>query len=468
MRSAPGFDTAPPAGDWLVATVGRLVRLPAGDLSGLDVVELREAAAGLARVRAWVEGCSARVLAGLSRAAGPLAVADVLRGEGGSGREVRRRHDVAVGVGLAPVFAGALESGVVSPDHVVALVKVRNRALVSGAQHGLLDQAVGSTPEQFVRCLAAWDDALDGDGGASAERVRWTKRKLSFGTADDAMGSTTVILPPSEHAILQHAVGRVADEIWRRGDDRTATVAQRRADALLEIVARAMSHPTQSAPTQSAPTQSAPTQSAPCPGDDAVAGESGGAGGCELDGGPRDGEGAVPRPNRPAGLRPTMIVIIDEGSLLGRLDAAGTCRTAEGAAISISEARRLACCADIIPVVLSGDGRVLDVGRKRRWVTDAQWWALLARDQGCVIRGCTAAVMHTEAHHMLAWEHGGRTDVANLVLLCARHHRDLHHCAWKTRIIGARVHITDTAGRTIPTRDPRPQSRPRPRHPPRS
>ena len=319
-------------------------------------------------------------------------------------------------------------------------MKVRNRALVGGAQHGLLDQAVGSTPEEFVRCLAAWDDALDGDDGASAERVRWTKRKLSFGTADDAMGSTTVILPPSEHAILQHAVGRVADEIWRRGDDRTATVAQRRADALLEIVARAMGHPTPSAPTQSAPCRS----------------------------GERGGEGAVPRPNRPVGLRPTMIVIIDEGSLLGRLDAAGICRTAEGAAISISEARRLACYADIIPVVLSGDGRVLDVGRKRRWVTDAQWWALLARDHGCVIRGCTAAVMHTEAHHMLAWEHGGRTDVANLVLLCARHHRDLHHCAWKTRIIDGRVHITDTAGRTIPTRDPRPRSRSRPRHPGRT
>ena len=149
-----------------------------------------------------------------------------------------------------------------------------------------------------------------------------------------------------------------------------------------------------------------------------------------------------------------MIVIVDEGSLLGRLDAAGISRTVDGTPISPAEARRLACAADIIPVVLRGDGRVLDVGRKRRLITDAQWWALLARDHGCVIAGCTATVWHCEAHHCQPWEHGGPTTLANLCLLCATHHRQLHHNNWTASVHHARTHITDTTGTTIPTTNP--------------
>jgi len=167
-------------------------------------------------------------------------VSAVLAGEGGSGREVRRRHDVVAAVGVAPVFAGALEAGRVSVDHVAALGRVRHASLVADAQHGLLAQALDATPEEFVRRLAAWDDALDADGGASADRLRWAKRRVSFHDRADGMGVAEAVLPPAEQTVLRDAVLHVAGELWRDSGDRTATVAQRHADALIEIVARAM------------------------------------------------------------------------------------------------------------------------------------------------------------------------------------------------------------------------------------
>ncbi|MGI8692315.1 MAG: HNH endonuclease signature motif containing protein [Geodermatophilaceae bacterium] len=35
-----------------------------------------------------------------------------------------------------------------------------------------------------------------------------------------------------------------------------------------------------------------------------------------------------------------------------------------------------------------------------------------------------------DAHHVIGWYHGGRTDLSNLVLLCRRHHRAVHRGVW--------------------------------------
>ena len=43
----------------------------------------------------------------------------------------------------------------------------------------------------------------------------------------------------------------------------------------------------------------------------------------------------------------------------------------------------------------------------------------------CQYPGCTAA-RELEAHHLVADEHGGETELANLILLCPRHHKRLH------------------------------------------
>ncbi|MDO5683390.1 MAG: DUF222 domain-containing protein [Propionibacteriaceae bacterium] len=94
-----------------------------------------------------------------------------------------------------------------------------------------------------------------------------------------------------------------------------------------------------------------------------------------------------------------------------------------GAHITAREARRLACDADLLPIVLDTHGVPLDVGREHRLVTAPLRAALTARDQGCAFPGCDRGPTECEAHHIQPWWAGGPTSLNNLVLLCPRHHR---------------------------------------------
>jgi hypothetical protein len=94
--------------------------------------------------------------------------------------------------------------------------------------------------------------------------------------------------------------------------------------------------------------------------------------------------------------------------------------------ITAAEARRLACTAHIVPVVLGGDSEILDLGRARRLFTAAQRKALLLRDRTCRAEGCDIPGTWAEAHHWDPWSGGGRTDLADGVLLCHHHHQRVH------------------------------------------
>ena len=60
------------------------------------------------------------------------------------------------------------------------------------------------------------------------------------------------------------------------------------------------------------------------------------------------------------------------------------CTLDTGGRISATEARRLACSAGIVPMVLGGRGQVLDVGRRRPCTPKPCGWRWASRD------GCTA------------------------------------------------------------------------------
>ena len=74
--------------------------------------------------------------------------------------------------------------------------------------------------------------------------------------------------------------------------------------------------------------------------------------------------------------------------LLADLDAAGVCTLDTGGQISAAEARRLACSAGIIPMVLGGKSQVLEMGRKRRFHTEPMRIAMGVRDGGCTTEHC--------------------------------------------------------------------------------
>ncbi len=128
----------------------------------------------------------------------------------------------------------------------------------------------------------------------------------------------------------------------------------------------------------------------------------------------------------------TVVVTMTLETLTGGL-AAATLDT--GDRIAAHTARRLACEAGIIPVVLSGRREVLDQGRRKRLFTRAQRIALATRDRGCTAAGCRTAAWFCHAHHDQPWATGGTTDLINGRLLCPTHHRTAHDPRYESRVL---------------------------------
>ena len=123
------------------------------------------------------------------------------------------------------------------------------------------------------------------------------------------------------------------------------------------------------------------------------------------------------------GTATTLVVTLDLEALVEGL---GSAELATGAKISAGEARRLACNAHLVPAVLGGKSEVLDLGRARRLFSPAQRKAMTIRDRGCRATGCDIPAAWTEAHHLRPWSTGGKTDLADGVLLCSWHHHRAH------------------------------------------
>ena len=118
-------------------------------------------------------------------------------------------------------------------------------------------------------------------------------------------------------------------------------------------------------------------------------------------------------------------------------------------------ARRLACDAGIVPVVLGSRSEPLDVGRLSYTVPDGLRRALHTRDRGCTYPSCTRRPRRCHAHHIHHWADGGTTSLDNLTLLCRYHHHLIHHDQWTVQMINGRPEYT-------PPRWIDPHQRPRP------
>jgi hypothetical protein len=140
----------------------------------------------------------------------------------------------------------------------------------------------------------------------------------------------------------------------------------------------------------------------------------------------------VPDTGLPAqgGTTTSVTVTLDLDTLLTGI---GVATTSTGDRVTAEQARRLACQARIIPVVLGRKGEVLDLGRSARLFSPAQRKALAIRDQGCTAEGCSIPAAWCEAHHaQQPWSQGGRTDLADGKLLCSFHHHRAHDPGWIT------------------------------------
>lgn len=194
------------------------------------------------------------------------------------------------------------------------------------------------------------------------------------GVAGTGMCEYRLVLDPEAAAIVDAAVAGLSrpqpDAVTGARDPRPA--ATRRADALVELVQRALSGP----------------------------------------------------PTRPGMPQTQLVVTMGFEVLAGAVRGAGL--TPAGAVVTVETVRRLACDAEIIPAVLGTSSQVVDLGRSRRLVSRGQRTKLWLRDAHCTYPGCTIPAAWTQAHHIRHWSDGGPTNESNLALLCARHHTVVH------------------------------------------
>jgi hypothetical protein len=276
----------------------------------------------------------------------------------------------------------------------------------------LIDQARQLRPEELSRLVRHHTEQVRPPRDEDAlDRGRRDARGLWF-TQPNATGMVGLrgVLDPEGAAILKSAIDPLSvprpekDEDGRTIAEDERTPARRRMDALLEMVQR----------------------------------------------------GVASAKGVPTTDKAKVVVLIDLDTLLGDLNpnvpeafrrksAADGCAgtgsgiTLSGDVLSPGVVRRMACDAEIIPMVLGGDSEPLDVGRGERLYTRAQRLALIARDRECTWTGCTVPGSWCDAHHTVHWSRGGHTTVESGALLCRRHHTEVHDRDLTATVTGSGV-----------------------------
>lgn len=389
--------------------IERVNALSSRDTSKFSVAELREGLNDIRSLRAWLDSLQSRLVAMMSELKSVMPEVELIRESGLSTSDVRKVMARTETIGSVPVFGEALAEGNVTSAHVDALsagLKIlgeQSDKLIERAPE-LLVTAQTMTADEFTKLVRRTAQTLTDDGGVS--RFEKQRRQTFLRHWVDADGMTNLFgkFDPERGSIVSALLDAGVEAMFHSGDREVpvecdASVVpndHRRALALVGLL-----------------------QSRP--GSDSLGGALGGA----LSGSLCD---------RPA--RAEIVVHIDYELLAGHAHGADqgesrTCRTLNGSELTVETIRRLACEAEIIPLVLDGKSVPLDVGKSKRLATAYQRRALAAVHETCAIDGCSVKFSHCEPHHIDYWENGGPTDLNNMVPLCSRHHHAAHEGGWK-------------------------------------
>ena len=281
------------------------------------------------------------------------------------GRVLERMPRVrqALGEGEIPVAAAGL----------LAEAREAHPVAFERSERALVDLARRLPVRDLARALERWRLLADQAAADAAAERRFSRRGLYVSPTLDGMLRLDGDLDPETGQVVLSAIGSVVDAS-ARADSSTdlRTPAQRRADALGEICR------------------------------------------AHLD-----------SPERPvvAGERPHVLVRVDLRSLVS---GSGAAELEDAGPITAETARRIACDAQVSRVITIGASVPLELGRRAPVVPAALRRAVVARDRGCRFPGCGRLRRWCDPHHVVHWADGGETSVANLVLLCRRHHRMVH------------------------------------------
>jgi Domain of unknown function (DUF222)/HNH endonuclease len=290
--------------------------------------------------------------------------------------DATRQVRVARALEDMPAAREALAEGDVSPAAVGQLVAAHDASPseFTGVEETLVNAARTLPLRDLRRAVERWKDAVDSAAAARDEAERFERRGLDLSATFEGMVRLGGELDPENGQNVITAVRAVTD-VWARSRaEDSRTPAQRRADALGEVC--------------------------------------------------RQWLDSTDRP-LVGGERPHVTVTLDLDALEGR--AGRACELGETGRVSGESLRRIACDALVTRVITRGESEPLEVGRQTRVVPPSLRRAVVVRDRGCRFPGCDRPPSWCDAHHIRHWADGGSTDLSNLVLLCRRHHRAIHH-----------------------------------------
>ena len=388
--------------------IERVRALTSRDTSKCSVAELREGLNDIRSLRAWLDSLQSRLVATMTELSSVMPEVELIRESGLSTSEVRKVMARTETIGSVPAFGEALAECNVTSAHVDAL---SSGLKILGEQSGklierapeLLVTAQTMTADEFTRFVRRTAQTLTDDGGVG--RFEKQRRQTFLRHWVDADGMTNLFgkFDPERGSIVSALLDAGVEAMFHSGDREVPVECDasvepndhRRALALVALL--------QSGPDSDS--LSGVLSSSLC--------------------------------DRPA--RAEIVVHIDYELLAGAVSETGlgdarTCRTLNGSELTVETIRRLACEAEIIPLVLDGKGVPLDVGKSKRLATAYQRRALAAVHETCAIDGCSVKFSHCEPHHIDYWENGGATDLNNLVPLCSRHHHAAHEGGWKLKL----------------------------------
>jgi len=366
-------------------------------LEQASIDDLRACVRSLKAARGALDAVALEVTAQIARLQATergVHVVEVLKTDGGlSGPAAKKQSVLAEHTAHFPEAVNDLADGTLTESHLYQLVRAQQahpEAFRSDCG-ALTASAAETSVDLFARRISSWIVAHDPDDGAERFNLQRERRRVSFKNNPDGTVSLAGVFDPEVGSFIQGAVTNIADELFQSESRRSrpkSTVGQRSADALAHLIAAGS--------------------------------------------GPDAGLG----PNRRA--RVVLHVRCDLDLLNGDLERTTGRRvpvaeTSGGAQLAAATVRRLACDAGVIPTVMGGSSLVLDVGRMRRTATAGQRSALEHRDQHCVFPGCDRPSHWCQVHHLKPWRSGGRTDLANLALLCSAHHHMVHEGGWDLR-----------------------------------
>ena len=375
----------------------RLQRLEALDVSKLSAVEANAALRDLATIRGradQIEAAVARRIAALHAEGQAVPVADALANSGHASRrtaeKAERRADT---LGRVPALDAALGTGRVGAEHADALANATSRlsdeqrTTVFERDDEITELATAHSPDGFRQKMTKLiDDITNDDGRERAEQQR-AAASASM-KVDDGTGM---------HLLFAKLSPEQGNRIRRALDAEVAKMVKLHECAGLrrdQLMARAL--------------------------DRLVCGD-----------GPAHGVGPA-----------EVAVLIDYQTLIeGRHDDT-VCEYSDGTSIPAEQARRHACDAGIIPVVLGGDGQPLDVGRARRLATREQRVALRSMYRTCAIDRCVNHFDRCHIHHLDEWDHLGPTNLDNLIPLCSFHHHRAHEGRWQLQLDASSRQLT--------------------------